>query len=154
MSELPPALQAMMKRYGNGAPPAPTPAAPMPATPSAALAADKPHAPTRMVFGATLDRDTVTDPDYPAEAQAVGEQGRVSLQFLCGVDGHLRDIKVTTSSGSERLDAATLATASTGIWRCKPVVDHTTNQAEESFGFYSHIFRLDALPPPPSGVRP
>lgn len=48
-------------------------------------------------------------PDYPAEALRAGEQGKTVLQFQLTSAGDAENIEVVTSSGSARLDEASIA---------------------------------------------
>ena len=45
---------------------------------------------------------------YPEDARRRGEEGRVSVRFVVGRDGRVEDVDIVGSSGSERLDNATL----------------------------------------------
>ena len=58
-------------------------------------------------------------PDYPPTSRRLGEEGSVVLQVLVGVDGEVKDGKVQTSSGFERLDDAALKHA-LRAWRFTP----------------------------------
>jgi periplasmic protein TonB len=57
-------------------------------------------------------------PDYPSISRRLGEQGRVLLRVLVAVDGTANSVVVQTSSGSSRLDQATLAAVKK--WRFVP----------------------------------
>jgi protein TonB len=46
---------------------------------------------------------------YPEEARRQGEEGRVVIRFTVDRSGHVIEANIVGSSGSERLDAATLA---------------------------------------------
>jgi protein TonB len=46
---------------------------------------------------------------YPEEARRRGEQGRVVIRFTIDRSGRVSDANIVGTSGSERLDAATLA---------------------------------------------
>lgn len=56
--------------------------------------------------------------DYPRLSRLRGEQGRVVVNVLIGVDGSVQGVAVNTSSGFERLDQAALS--SVQRWRFVP----------------------------------
>ena len=57
-------------------------------------------------------------PAYPALSRRLGEQGKVVVRVLIGVDGTAQQAEIRTSSGYERLDQAALATVRS--WRYVP----------------------------------
>ena len=61
----------------------------------------------------------LTQPPYPASSTRAEEQGALLLDILVGADGHVRDAKVSRSSGFERLDQAALGEAKQH-WRLRP----------------------------------
>jgi TonB family protein len=58
--------------------------------------------------------------DYPFFARVLGDEGTTELAFVVQADGTLRDIKVATSSGSERLDDAAVECVSK--WHYRPAL--------------------------------
>lgn len=54
----------------------------------------------------------VSDADYPTAALRRGEQGAAGFEVTIGPDGRVRDCRITRSSGSASLDAATCAKVS------------------------------------------
>jgi protein TonB len=58
---------------------------------------------------------------YPPISQRLGEQGVTTLAFHIAADGSVKDFTVANSSGSERLDNAAIACAST--WRYSPAIE-------------------------------
>ncbi|GEO01513.1 hypothetical protein NSE01_33450 [Novosphingobium sediminis] len=54
----------------------------------------------------------VSDADYPTAALRRGEQGAAGFEVTIGPDGRVRDCRITRSSGSAALDAATCAKVS------------------------------------------
>jgi protein TonB len=50
-------------------------------------------------------------PDYPPTSQRLGEEGAVILDLFVGDDGRVKEAKVATSSGFERLDEAAVKEA-------------------------------------------
>ncbi len=57
-------------------------------------------------------------PAYPALSRRLGEQGKVVVRVLIGVDGTAQQAEIRTSSGYDRLDQAALATVRS--WRYVP----------------------------------
>ena len=57
-------------------------------------------------------------PSYPAISKRLGEQGRVMVRVLIGVDGKALKAEISQSSGYERLDQAALNTVL--AWRYVP----------------------------------
>ena len=57
-------------------------------------------------------------PSYPAMSKRMGEQGKVVVRVLIGVDGTAQKAEIRQSSGFDRLDQAALATAQR--WRYVP----------------------------------
>lgn len=62
----------------------------------------------------SIKYDSCTRPVYPEEALAQKQQGTVTLRFLVGADGKVKDARVVTSSGYPALDEAARA----GIAKC------------------------------------
>ena len=58
--------------------------------------------------------------DYPRESFFAGEEGKVTIRVLVGVDGKVEDPQITTSSGSARLDDA--AVQLVRQWRYVPAM--------------------------------
>ena len=100
---------------------------------------------------------------YPILAKALGEQGKVILQFVVGVDGRVHDAKVIKSSGYPQLDNAALD-AVTKNWRYRPAIkdgkpiavktkvainyklDDTSFKGAEASGFYVVRMKPDDYP--------
>lgn len=57
-------------------------------------------------------------PAYPALSRRLGEQGKVLVRVLIGVDGKAEQVEIRRSSGYERLDQSALATVRS--WRYVP----------------------------------
>lgn len=57
-------------------------------------------------------------PAYPALSKRLGEQGKVVVRVLIGVDGAAQKVEIRQSSGYERLDQAALTTVQR--WRYVP----------------------------------
>ena len=58
----------------------------------------------------------IKPPVYPVEARRRHEQGTVKLLVLVGVDGHVADIAIASSSGSPALDRAALRAVKRWRW--------------------------------------
>ena len=56
---------------------------------------------------ARLRSGGISQDDYPSGALRRGEEGGVTVGFVAGADGRVKDIRVTASSGSAELDEAT-----------------------------------------------
>ncbi len=108
--------------------PAPAPAieastvAPAPAAPQA------PPAPARIELPSS-DAAYLNNPkpSYPALSRRLGEQGKVIVRVLIGMDGTAQQAEIRTSSGYERLDQAALATVRS--WRYVPGKRNGTAEA-------------------------
>lgn len=104
--------------------PAPTPVAAAPVAPAApaieaATVSAAPAAPAKVELpssnAAYLNNPK---PSYPALSRRLGEQGKVVVRVLIGVDGTAQQAEIRTSSGYPRLDQAALATVRS--WRYVP----------------------------------
>lgn len=101
------------------------PAAPAPPAPAAleastvAATAAGPAAPARIELPSS-DAAYLNNPrpSYPALSRRLGEQGKVVVRVLIGVDGKAQQAEIRTSSGYDRLDQAALATVRS--WRYVP----------------------------------
>ena len=92
---------------------APVAVAPAPATPPA------PPAPRIELPSSDAAYLQNPAPPYPPMSRRLGEQGRVILDVLIGVDGTAKDARVKRSSGFERLDRIALETVR-HRWRFVP----------------------------------
>ena len=87
------------------------PAAPPSAlTPPVAVAMASPIAPRVELPSSAAAYLQNPKPPYPALSQRLGEQGKVVLRVLIGVDGQAQEAEVDQSSGFDRLDRAALNT--------------------------------------------
>ncbi len=131
-----PQLQQPPKRQAPPAPlpvatpaPAPAPAAPMglstpqPAAP--VVAAPAATGPTTPAASSRLELPSSDaaylnnpKPPYPVLSKRLGEQGKVVVRVLIGVDGTAQQAEIRTSSGYDRLDQAALTTVLK--WRYVP----------------------------------
>ncbi|TWB22807.1 TonB family protein [Nitrospirillum amazonense] len=99
--------------------------------------------------GAQLDHTTLAHADYTVDAARAGEEGRVVIDFLCGVNGRLGDFKISHSSGHLRLDAAALAALRSPQVRCVPGTSAATGRIRVTPGAHQAIFQLSPDAPRP-----
>ena len=94
-------------------PPAPPIAAPVAATPAPPAAPPKVELPSS-------DADYLQNPKpaYPPVSKRLGEQGKVLVRVLIGLDGSAQQAEIRQSSGFPRLDQAALTTVQK--WRYVP----------------------------------
>lgn len=80
---------------------------------------DKPAAdPNAIVNGGYVKLPTV---DYPRASQDENEEGTVKLSIIVEANGSVSEVKVTQSTGHQRLDAAAVRTARSAGYRPKSV---------------------------------
>ena len=95
---------------------------PVPMPPRAAVAPAAPVAPPPppKVELPSSDADYLQNPKpaYPAISKRLGEQGKVVIRVLIGVDGTAQRAEIRQSSGYDRLDQAALSTVQR--WRYVP----------------------------------
>jgi protein TonB len=108
--------------------PAPTQPAIEASTVAAAAAAPQAPAPARIELPSS-DAAYLNNPKpaYPALSRRLGEQGKVVVRVLIGVDGTAQQAEIRTSSGYDRLDQAALATVRS--WRYVPGKRNGTAEA-------------------------
>lgn len=117
--------------------PAPAPPPPMVPAPAPVPA---PHQP--IVVAAVIDPTNGCrgKPDYPEISRRLGEQGTVTLRFLIGVDGRVKQSQIVTSSGHPRLDEAA-RTGLGSLCRFKPgTVD---GKPEETWAEIRYAWKLN-----------
>ena len=78
--------------------------------------------PTQVLISspASIGRPHTCMQNYPPISQRLGEEGVTLLAFTVTTDGSVANITVAKSSGSERLDSAAVACATS--WRYKPAI--------------------------------
>ncbi len=101
--------------------------------PVAAPPAAKPAARVAPVVKASSCRE----PEYPPSSARLGEAGRVVLLMLVGVDGHITDSKIQTSSGFPKLDEA--ARRALSLCRFKPGT--ADGQPEPAWAPIAYVFK-------------
>lgn len=109
-------------------PPAPAQPAIEASTVAATPAAPQAPAPARIELPSS-DAAYLNNPrpSYPALSRRLGEQGKVVVRVLIGVDGTAQQVEIRTSSGYDRLDQAALATVRN--WRYVPGKRNGTAEA-------------------------
>ena len=76
--------------------------------------------PQPVINAAAVDpHHPLTQPPYPMASRRLAEEGALVLDILVSADGHVRDAKVSRSSGFERLDQAAVSEAEQH-WRLRP----------------------------------
>ncbi len=99
------AIAAVSNKPQPEAPPSPLPVASNPAP--------APAAPARTA--AVISAASCAKPDYPSASLRLEEEGTVTLKFLVGVDGKVKESAVEKTSGFRRLDEA----ARQGLSKCQ-----------------------------------
>jgi periplasmic protein TonB len=102
-------------------PPAEPPALPAAAEPAAPPAPPPPPAP-RTIPATAVSYLEPPAPVYPMASRRLGEQGEVLLKVEIGTDGRARQVLVSRSSGSPRLDNA--ASAAVRAARFRPYTEN------------------------------
>jgi protein TonB len=97
---------------------APQPPAPPIAAPVAAAPVAPPPPPKVELPSSDADYLQNPKPAYPAISKRLGEQGKVIVRVLIGVDGTAQRAEIRQSSGYDRLDQAALTTVQR--WRYVP----------------------------------
>lgn len=86
--------------------------------------------PEPVIQGARIDpRRPLSQPPYPASEQRMGIEGAVDVEIYVLPDGKVGDARVIRSSGSERMDQATLDEAKRR-WRLVPATRDGTPFAQ------------------------
>jgi protein TonB len=88
---------------------------------------------------AVVDFSTFAKPEYPRNSQRNQEQGTVTLAFLIGVDGSIKDAKVDKSSGFRDLDKAALR----GLSQCRFKPAQADGKPIETWSNVQYVWRLD-----------
>lgn len=108
--QTPPPPQNAISVATNTPPPTTTLAPPAPPVPPGPPAPPAPRGPSRTEAG--VDFNTCARPEYPRSSQRNEESGMTTLQFLIGVDGHVKESKLQKSSGFRDLDRAAISALS------------------------------------------
>jgi protein TonB len=96
--------------------------------------------PQPVINAAAVDpHHPLTQPPYPMASRRLAEEGIVLLDILVGPDGHVRDAKVSRSSGFDRLDQTAMSEARQH-WRLRPATRN--GSAFEQWLTLKVVFRL------------
>lgn len=97
--------------------------------------------PQAVIDGAAIDpHHPLTQPAYPMSSRRGAEEGALLLDILVGADGHVRDARVSQSSGFDRLDQAAVTEAKQH-WRLRPATRNGV--AFEQWLTLRVVFRLE-----------
>ena len=96
-------------------------------------------APAPARTSAVVDFSTCNKPEYPRNSQRNEEQGTVTLAFLIGVDGSVKDSKVERSSGFRDLDKA----AQRGLSACRFKPALVDGKPNEQWSSVQYVWRLE-----------
>ncbi|MES2016769.1 MAG: energy transducer TonB [Pseudomonadota bacterium] len=102
-------------------------------------AAPAPSAPTGVKSAAVVDFNSCAKPEYPKSSARNEETGTVTVSFLIGVDGKMKDSKVTKSSGFRDLDKA----AQAAIGRCPFKPATVDGKPVETWHPVQYVWTLD-----------
>jgi protein TonB len=78
-------------------------------------------------------------PDYPSASRRLEEEGTVTLKFLVGVDGKVKESAVDKSSGFRRLDEA----ARQGLSKCQFKPGTENGQPFEGWASMRYTWKLE-----------
>ena len=78
-------------------------------------------------------------PDYPSASRRMEEEGTVTLKFLIGVDGKVRQADIEKSSGFARLDEA----ARNALSKCQFRPGTVDGKPEQSWANIKYTWRLE-----------
>jgi len=93
---------------------------------------------------AAVKFSSCTKPEWPKEALRNEQTGKVTLGFLIGTDGVVKDSKIVTSSGYPLLDEA----AREGIRKCRFIPGTIDGVAQEGWQMMQYIWTLEPNPSP------
>ena len=100
--------QNVVSNATNVAPPKATDVRPQPPAPPAPEGKPQPPAPPART-AAILNVSACPKPEYPRNSARNEEEGEVTIAFLVGVDGRVKEAKVEKSSGHRDLDKAAVS---------------------------------------------
>ena len=116
-------------------PQAEAPPSPLPVVSNAPPAPPAPIARTAAVISAS----SCEKPDYPSTSRRLEEEGTVTLKFLVGLDGKVKESAVEKSSGFKRLDEA----ARQGLAKCQFKPGTENGQPVEGWSTMRYTWRLE-----------
>ena len=97
--------------------------------------------PVKTIQEASLSPLVAPPPTYPIEAVRDNITGKVELELLVGVDGHVLKVTIIRSSGDHRLDAAAREDVLQN-WRFQPAMENGV--AVQAIGRLPVVFSLGA----------
>ena len=103
-----PVQQNVVSNATNVAPPKATDVRPQPPAPPAPEGKPQPPAPPART-AAILNVSACPKPEYPRNSARNEEEGEVTIAFLVGIDGRVKEAKVEKSSGHRDLDKAAVS---------------------------------------------
>lgn len=83
-------------------------------------------------------RRNCPEPEYPPLSLRLGEKGTVTLAFLIGTDGRVKESKIQETSGHSRLDEA----ARRALSRCRFTPGTVDGQVEESWANLMYTWKI------------
>ncbi len=125
------AIAAVSNKPQPEAAPSPMPVASTPAVTAA------PSAPVRTA--AVISATSCEKPEYPSASRRLEEEGTVTLKFLVGSDGKVKESAVEKSSGFKRLDEA----ARQGLARCQFKPGTENGQPVEGWANMKYTWKLE-----------
>ena len=111
------------------------PPSPLPVVSNAPPAPPAPIARTAAVISAS----SCEKPEYPSASRRLEEEGTVTLKFLVGVDGRVKESAVDKSSGFRRLDEA----ARQGLSKCQFKPGTENGQPVEGWARMRYTWKLE-----------
>lgn len=105
-------------------PPSTEPAPPVAKAPAEPLAPPAPPPTPRTIPATAVQYLEPPAPVYPSASRRLGETGRVAVRVEIDAQGHARQVQLSRSSGSTRLDEAALAAVR--VARFKPYTENGT----------------------------
>ncbi len=134
-----PVQQNVVSNATNVAPPKATDVRPQPPAPPAPEGKPQPPAPPART-AAILNVSACPKPEYPRNSARNEEEGEVTIAFLVGIDGRVKEAKVEKSSGHRDLDKAAVSQLSS----CDKFKVGTENgKPVESWARVAYTWRLE-----------
>jgi len=123
------AIAAVSSKPQPEAPPAPAPVVAAPPSPPAPVART----------AAVISAANCEKPEYPSASRRFEEEGTVTLKFLVGADGKVKESAVEKSSGFKRLDEA----ARQGLAKCQFKPGTENGHAVEGWAGIKYTWKLE-----------
>ncbi len=83
--------------------------------------------------------NSCSKPDWPKDALAARRAGTVTMALLVGVDGKVKNSRITQSSGRTDLDEA----ARIGISKCTFVAGRMEGRLVEAWMLFQYVWNVD-----------